>query len=76
MDLLEAVGINFVMKRVPSRQTVHSLVNKHRSTGLLIDKKQEHKRRVLTVEKLVDIGAILEHTPRKSLKRLVQETEV
>jgi hypothetical protein len=43
--------------------------------GLLIEKKQKHKRPVLT-EKLDDIGARLEHTPRKSLKRLAQETEV
>jgi predicted transcriptional regulator len=45
---------------VSSRQTVHSLVNKLRATGLLIDKKEKHKRRVLT-EKLNDIGARLEH---------------
>jgi transposase len=51
-------------------------VNKLRTTGLLIDKKQKHKRRVLTEEKLDDIGARLEHTPRKSLKRLAQENGV
>jgi hypothetical protein len=31
---------------------------------------------VLTEEKLDDIGVRLEHTPRKSLKRLAQETGV
>jgi hypothetical protein len=31
---------------------------------------------VLTEEILNDIGVRLEHTPRKSLKRLAQETEV
>jgi hypothetical protein len=51
-------------------------VNKLRSTDLLIDKKQKHKRRVFTEEKLDDIGARLERTPRKSLKRLAQETGV
>jgi hypothetical protein len=60
---------------VPSRQTIHNLVNKLRTTRFLIDKKTKHKRRVLT-EKLDDIGARLEHTPRKSLKRLAQETGV
>jgi hypothetical protein len=50
-------------------------VNKLRTTGLSINKKQKHKRRVLT-EKLDDIGGRLEHTPRKSLERLVQETGV
>jgi hypothetical protein len=44
--------------------------------GLVLDKKQKHKRQVLTEEKLDDIGAGTEHTPRKSLKCLAQETGV
>jgi transposase len=52
------------------------LVYKLRTTGLLIDTKQKHKRRLLTEEKLDDIGARLEHTTRKSLKCLAQETGV
>jgi hypothetical protein len=40
-----------------------------RQTGLLIDKKHKPKRQVLA-EKLDDTEARLEHTPRKSLKRL------
>jgi transposase len=63
-------------ERVPSRQTIHNLVNKLSSTGLLIDSKQKHKHGVLTEEKLDDIGARLEHLPRKSLKHLAQETWV
>jgi biotin operon repressor len=59
-----------------SQQTIHNLVNKLRSTGLLIDKRQKHKRRVLTEERLGDIGARLEHTPRKSLKHLAPEIGV
>jgi hypothetical protein len=43
---------------------------------LLVDKKQEDKRRVLTEEKLDDIGARLEHTARQSLKCRAQETGV
>jgi hypothetical protein len=58
---------------IPIRQTIHKLVNKLRKTGLLIDKKQKHKRWVLT-EKLDDMGTRREHTPSKSLKRLAQET--
>jgi hypothetical protein len=49
-------------------------MNKLKSTALLIDKKQKHKCRVLTEEKLDDIGARLEHSPRKPLKCLAQET--
>jgi hypothetical protein len=56
-------------ERVPSRQTFHNLVNKHRTTGLLIHGKRKYMRRVLTEDKIDDTGARLEHTPRKSLKR-------
>jgi hypothetical protein len=49
-------------------------VNKLRTKGLLIAKKQKYKRQVLTEEKVDDIGARLEHAPRESLKRLAQET--
>jgi hypothetical protein len=66
----------FCDERVPSRQTVHNLVNKLRTTGLLIDKKQKYKCRVHTKEKLDDVGARLEHTPRKSMKHLAQVTGV
>jgi hypothetical protein len=76
-DLLESVGENFdvkfMRKRVPIGRTIHNLVNKRRITGLLIDKKRKHKRRVLTDDTLDDIGATLEHTPRKSLQHLAQE---
>jgi hypothetical protein len=63
-------------ERVPSRQTIHNLVNKLRIVGLVIDKKQKHKRQVFTEEELDDIGARLECTPRKLLKHLHQETGV
>jgi hypothetical protein len=62
-------------EKVPSRQTIHNLVNKLRTVGLLMDKKQKHKRQVLTEEKLDDIGARRD-IPRRSLKHLVQETGV
>jgi transposase len=64
-------------ERVSSIQTIHNLLNKLRTMGLLIDKKAKHKRRALT-EEFHDIGARLEHTrtPTKSLKRLAQETGV
>jgi hypothetical protein len=60
----------FHFERVPSRQTVHNLVNL-RTTGLLIE-----ECRVLTEEKSNDTGARFEYTPRKSLKLLAQETGV
>jgi hypothetical protein len=43
------------------RQFIRNSVNKLRTAGLLIDKKQKHKRRVFTEEKLDDIGARFEH---------------
>jgi transposase len=63
-------------ERVPSRQTIYCLVNKLRTTGLLIDKKQKYECRVLAEEKFDDIGARFEQTPKKSLKRLAEETGV
>jgi hypothetical protein len=66
---------NFHGERVPSRQAIHNLMNKLRTTGLLIEKKQKYKHPVLT-EKLDDIGARLEHITRKSLNRLAQDTKV
>jgi hypothetical protein len=48
MDLLESVSknfdVNFVMKEFPADKTIHNLVNVLGTTGLLIDKKQNHKR--------------------------------
>jgi hypothetical protein len=80
MDILESVGKKFWHEfrdeRVPSKQTIHNLVDILRTTRLLLDKKQKHKCRVLTEEKLDDTGAKLEHTPRKLLKRLAQDTGV
>jgi hypothetical protein len=66
----------FFYERVPSRQTIHNLVKKFRSTGLLTDKEQKCKHRVLSEETFSDIWARIEHTPRKSLKHLAQETGV
>jgi hypothetical protein len=37
-------------ERVPSGQTIHNLVNKLRTTGLLIDQETKHTRRVFTEE--------------------------
>jgi hypothetical protein len=46
--------------------------------GINLEKRDsnKHKRRVLTEEKLDDIGARLEHITRKSLKCQVHETAV
>jgi hypothetical protein len=63
----------FCYEKVPSRQTIHNVVNKLRTMGLLIKNKTKNKRCVLTMDKLDDIWVRLEHTPRKSLKRPAQE---
>jgi hypothetical protein len=52
------------------------LENKLGITGLLVDKKQKRKCGVFAVEKLDDKGARLEHTSRKSLEELFQDTGV
>ena len=42
--------------RVPSRGAVRLLVNKFREKGSIFDKKRNVKRRVLTEQKLEEIG--------------------
>jgi hypothetical protein len=77
-DLLKRVGenfdVNFVMKGFPADKQF--MICRTDLEQRDIDKKQKHKRRMLTEEKLDDIGARLEHTHRTSLKRLAQETGV
>jgi hypothetical protein len=41
------VSVRIWDERVPGIRTIHNLVNELRKTGLLIDKKEKHKRRVL-----------------------------
>lgn len=60
----------------PGRETVRRHVNRLRETGSVLDKKRIVTRRVLTEEKLDEIGQKLEQSPRKSLSRLSQETGV
>jgi hypothetical protein len=61
---------------VSSKQNIHYLVSKLKTTVLLPNKKPDRKRTVLTEETLDDIGTRLETSPRKSLKRLAQEIGV
>jgi hypothetical protein len=78
-DLLESVGenfvVNFLKKEFPAdKQFTIRWINLDQWGSQ--DKKQRHKCQVLNEERLGDIGVRLEHTPRKSLKRLAQETAV
>ena len=58
---------NFPGMRVPSREAVRLLVNKFRETGSILDKKRNSKRRMLTEQKLEDIGDRFENSPQKSI---------
>jgi transposase len=55
---------------VPSKSMIERLVKKFHNTGSVLDKKKNRKRSVLTAEKLDEIGASLESSPRKSLTQL------
>jgi hypothetical protein len=66
--------LKFPGESVPSRQSIHYLVNKLKTTGSLLDKKPDRKQNVLTEETLDNIGARLETSQRKFLKLPVQET--
>ena len=56
---------NYAGVRVPSREAVRLPVNKFRETGSILDKKRNVKRRVLTEQKLEEIGERLENSPQK-----------
>jgi hypothetical protein len=62
--------------RIPASSTILRLVEKVRSTGSFLDKKCTRQNAVLTEETLDEIGARLEHSPRKSLARLAQQAQV
>jgi hypothetical protein len=63
--------------RIPASSTILRLVKKVvRSTGYFLDKKYTRQNAVLTEETLDEIGARLEHSPRKSLARLSQQAQV
>jgi transposase len=62
--------------RIPASSTILRLVKKVRSTGSFLDKKYTRQNAVLTDETLDEIGARLEHSPRKSLTRLAQQAQV
>jgi hypothetical protein len=68
--------LKFPEAPVPSQPYVNQLISKWHITGSVLDKKKERKRSVLTEEKLTDIQTRLQLSPRKSLRRLAQETEV
>ena len=55
---------NYPGVRVPSREAVRLLV-KFRETGSILDKKRNVKQRVLTEQKLEEIGERLENSPQK-----------
>jgi hypothetical protein len=68
--------LKFPEAPVPTQPYVNQLIRKLHITGSMLDKKKERKRNVLTEEKLTDIQARLQLSPRKSLRRLSQETDV
>ena len=55
-DVIRLFQANCPGVRVPSREAVRLLVNKFKETGSILDKKRNVKRRVLTEQKLEEIG--------------------
>ena len=75
-EVVRRFGTQFPDVGLPNRDTVRRLVNRFRETGSVLDKKPKVTKRVLTEEKIHQIGERLEQTPTKSLRRLAQETGV
>ncbi|PSN43710.1 hypothetical protein C0J52_14008 [Blattella germanica] len=74
---MDECRIRFIRKfpgvSVPNKSTIHRLVCKVRETNAFADKKRNHKRTVLTQNKVDDIGACFEQSPHKSLSKLAQQ---
>ncbi|XP_069688067.1 peptide methionine sulfoxide reductase-like isoform X2 [Periplaneta americana] len=66
----------FPDRSVPSRKTIERLFHRLHETGSLNDRKRIQKRRVLTEEKIDEIGAALERNPHQCLRILAQETGI
>ena len=62
-EVVKRFQANYPGVCVPSREAVRLLVNKCRETGSILDKKRNVKRRVLTEQKLEEIGEWLENSP-------------
>jgi hypothetical protein len=60
----------------PSGDTVSKLVKKARTHCILLDRKPLKIDHILTEENLDDIGHRLEDSPRKSMRRLAQQSGV
>ena len=61
---------------VPHRDTVRKFVNRFREMGFVLDRKPQGTRHVLTEENIYERGQTLERSPKKSLSRFSQETDV
>ena len=59
-EVVRRFQANYPSVRDPSREAVRLLVNKFRETGSILDKKRNLTRRVLTEQKLEEIGERLE----------------
>ncbi|KAJ9598272.1 hypothetical protein L9F63_011045 [Diploptera punctata] len=79
-NYVKTVSCREVVRRLrtqfPNKDTVRRLVNKFRGTGYVLEKKPMVTKRVITEQKLDEIGERLEDTTTKSLRRLAQETGV
>ncbi|KAJ4445936.1 hypothetical protein ANN_12622 [Periplaneta americana] len=63
----------FGVRNPPKRNTILGLVNKLETTGSLVSEKGKHRSFSLPTV-VVDVRARLEQSPKKSLRRLSQET--
>ncbi|KAJ4434323.1 hypothetical protein ANN_22880 [Periplaneta americana] len=72
----ESLNIGLKVFEFLARQLFMTLSIKSRRTGSFLNKKHVQQRRVLTEEKLDEVGTRLEQSPRKSLRHLAQEVNI
>ena len=73
-EVVRRFQANYPGVRVPRREAVRLLVNKFRETGSNLDKERNVKRRLLTEQKLEEVGERLEYSPQKCDLSLLEYT--
>ncbi|CAI9721085.1 Macrophage migration inhibitory factor-like [Octopus vulgaris] len=75
-EVQESFQENFGAERLPHRNCVSALLHKFKKTGSVQDKPKSGRPKVVTDTVLQNVTNKLQRSPRKSLRRLSQETRI
>jgi hypothetical protein len=76
LKCLEAFRCKYRNKKVPNRATIYRIINRFRANGTVEDQKRRRVSTVLTENKLLEVHELLLYSPRKSLRKLKQQSDI